>query len=120
MEKRFSFDSFIEKGILLTRDTNFFQSFTGIIGNNNINVDTFSMIIHLKKLQFFKSETFGMKRTSLSSVHSRCKGAGDIIKSLCASITGCGAGIFGAYVSFLIANRTELRLCDLSSFVSAT
>lgn len=58
--------------------------------------------------------------TSLSSVHSRCNGAGDIIKSLCASITGWGAGVSGAYVSFLIANLTELRLCDLSSLVSAT
>ena len=61
-----------------------------------------------------------MKQTSLSNVHSRCKGAGDIIKSLCASITGCGAGVSGAYVSFLIANLTELLLCDLSSLVSAT
>lgn len=58
--------------------------------------------------------------TSLSSVHSKCNGAGDIMKSLCASMTGCGAGISGAYVNFLIAKRTELRLCDLSSLVSAT
>jgi hypothetical protein len=43
-----------------------------------------------------KEKIFFIKRTSLSSVHSKCKGAGDIIKSLCASITGCGAGIFGA------------------------
>ena len=57
------------------------------------------MIIHLNKqqqqLNYICKDIF-IKRTSLSSVHSRCKGAGDIMKSLCASITGCGAGVFGA------------------------
>ncbi len=59
--------------------------------------------------------------TSLSSVHSICNGAGDIINSLCASTIGCGIPLFcWAYVSLRMANRTELRLCVLSSSESAT
>jgi hypothetical protein len=54
------------------------------------------MIIHLNFEIKKRSKEKFQYGTSLSSVHSRCNGAGDIIKSLCASITGCGAGVSGA------------------------
>lgn len=50
--------------------------------------------------------------TSLSKEHSRWSLLGDIMNSLLTSTDGCSPGLLGAYITFLIANRTEFLQID--------
>lgn len=58
--------------------------------------------------------------TSLSKLASKWILFGFNINSLLTSIDGCSPNLEGAYIIFLIANRTEFRLCGLSSMCSPT
>lgn len=58
--------------------------------------------------------------TSLSRLASKWILFGFIINSLLTSIEGCSPSFDGAYIILRIANRTEFRLCGLSSIWSPT
>lgn len=109
---------------------NFFHSPIWIVGNVHIDRNRFTVMIQLRKMRmkYVKSRIRSLTGkywgnaalTSLSRLASKWILFGFNINSLLTSIDGCSPNLDGAYIIFLIANRTEFRLCGLSSMCSPT
>lgn len=70
------------KTIKLTGESDFPQGLVGIVRHNDVHIDLFAVIIHLQKRGKNQSRTTREEEeTSLSNVHSKCSGAGDMRKS---------------------------------------
>lgn len=116
---------------LSNRNLYFLNSSIGIISNVDIDWYCFTVMIQLKidfvsvnKLKnplLYRSSVAGDNSlTSLSKLASKWILFGFSINSLLTSMDGCSPNFDGAYIIFLIAKRTEFRLCGLSSMCSPT